>query len=95
LDRHRAQDAARYISPGHNDSAESKKSSLIAVFMPTIALPHGNSLLRHGAPAMVWPADIGEQMAAVHRIYPIVETAADPKLVELLKFVEASESSAD
>ena len=42
-----------------------------------------------------WPADIGEQMAAVHRIYPIVETAADPKLVELLKFVEASESPAD
>ena len=35
-----------------------------------------------------WPADIGEQMAAVHRIYPIVDTAADPKLVELLKFVE-------
>jgi hypothetical protein len=42
-----------------------------------------------------WPADIGEQMAAVHRIYPIVDTAADPKLVELLKFVEASESPAD
>ena len=42
-----------------------------------------------------WPADIGEQMAAVHRIYPTVETAADPKLVELLKFVEASESPAD
>jgi hypothetical protein len=35
-----------------------------------------------------WPADIGEQMAAVHRIYPIVDTDADPKLVELLKFVE-------
>ena len=32
-----------------------------------------------------WPADIGEQMAAVHRIYPIVNTAADPKMVELLK----------
>ena len=41
-----------------------------------------------------WPADIGEQMAAVHRIYPIVETA-EPKLVELLKFVEASDSPAD
>jgi hypothetical protein len=27
-------------------------------------------------------------MAAVHRIYPIVDTAADPKLVELLKLVE-------
>ena len=39
-----------------------------------------------------WPADIGEQMAAAHRIYPIVETA-DPK--QLLKFVEASESAAD
>ena len=39
-----------------------------------------------------WPADIGEQMAAVHRIYPIVETA-DPK--QLLKFVEASDSTAD
>jgi hypothetical protein len=38
--------------------------------------------------ATQWPADIGEQMAAVHRIYPIVDTAADPKLVELLKFVE-------
>ena len=35
-----------------------------------------------------WPIDIGEQMAAVHRIYPIVDTAADPKLVELLKLVD-------
>ena len=35
-----------------------------------------------------WPDEIGEQMAAVHRIYPIVDTDADPKLVELLKFVE-------
>ena len=35
-----------------------------------------------------WPADIGAQMAAVHRIYPIVDTAPDPKLVELLKFVQ-------
>ena len=35
-----------------------------------------------------WPADIGEQMAAVHRIYPIVDKDADPKLVELLKFAE-------
>ena len=35
-----------------------------------------------------WPTDIGEQMAAVHRIYAIVDTAAPPKLVELLKFVE-------
>jgi hypothetical protein len=35
-----------------------------------------------------WPAEIGEQMAAVHRIYPIVDTAADPRLVELLKLAE-------
>ena len=33
-------------------------------------------------------ADIGEQMAPVHRIYPIVDKDADPKLVELLKFAE-------
>ena len=32
-----------------------------------------------------WPADIGEQMAAAHRIYP---KAADPRLVELLKLAE-------
>jgi hypothetical protein len=31
-----------------------------------------------------WPAEIGEQMAAVHRM----NTAADPRLVELLKLVE-------
>jgi hypothetical protein len=35
-----------------------------------------------------WPAEIGEQMAAVHRIYPVLDTAADPRLVELLKLVE-------
>jgi hypothetical protein len=35
-----------------------------------------------------WPAEIGEQMAAVHRIYPVVDTAADPRLVELLKLAE-------
>ena len=35
-----------------------------------------------------WPVDIGEQMAAVHRIYPIVDMAADPNLVEPLKLVE-------
>ena len=60
-------------------------------------MPWGNAMLgmnTQRAKAQVdttpdqWPADIGEQMAAVHRIYPIVETAADPKLVELLKFVE-------
>jgi hypothetical protein len=33
-----------------------------------------------------WPTEIGEQMAAVHRIYP--NTAADPRLVALLKLVE-------
>jgi precorrin isomerase len=32
-----------------------------------------------------WPAEIGEQMAAVHRI---IYAAADPRLVELLKLVE-------
>jgi hypothetical protein len=33
-----------------------------------------------------WPAEIGEQMAAVHQvIYPV---SADPRLVELLKLVE-------
>jgi hypothetical protein len=36
-----------------------------------------------------WPAEIGEQMAAVHQmIYPVANTAADPRLVELLKVVE-------
>ena len=35
-----------------------------------------------------WPADIGEQMAWVHRIYPIVDTASDAPLVDLLKLVE-------
>ena len=36
-----------------------------------------------------WPAEIGEQMAAVHKmIYPVADTAADPRLVELLKLVE-------
>jgi hypothetical protein len=36
-----------------------------------------------------WPAEIGEQMAAVHRmIYPVANTAADPRLIELLKVVE-------
>jgi hypothetical protein len=29
-----------------------------------------------------WPAEIGEQMAAVHRmIYPVANTAADPRLI--------------
>jgi hypothetical protein len=27
-------------------------------------------------------------MAAVHRIYPVVDTATDPRLVELLKLAE-------
>jgi hypothetical protein len=35
-----------------------------------------------------WPAEIGEQMAAVHRIYPIVDTTTDPRLVDLLKLAE-------
>ena len=35
-----------------------------------------------------WPADIGEQMALVHRIYPIVDTASDAPLVDLLELVE-------
>jgi hypothetical protein len=35
-----------------------------------------------------WPAGISEQMAAVHRIYPVVDTTADPRLVELLKLAE-------
>jgi hypothetical protein len=36
-----------------------------------------------------WPAEIGEQMAAVHQmIYLDANTAADPRLVELLKLVE-------
>jgi hypothetical protein len=36
-----------------------------------------------------WPAEIGEQMAAVHQmIYPDANAAADPRLVELLKLVE-------
>jgi hypothetical protein len=36
----------------------------------------------------LWPDEIGEQMATVHRIYPILETRADPRLVELLKLAE-------
>jgi hypothetical protein len=36
----------------------------------------------------LWPAEIGEQMAAVHRIYPFLETRADPRLVELLTLAE-------
>jgi hypothetical protein len=36
-----------------------------------------------------WPAEIGEQMAAVHQmIHPIANTPTDPRLVELLKLVE-------
>jgi hypothetical protein len=35
-----------------------------------------------------WPTEIGEQMAAAHRIYPVVDSAADPRLIELLKVVE-------
>ena len=30
-----------------------------------------------------WPAEIGEQMAAAHRIYPVVDETA--RLVELLR----------
>jgi hypothetical protein len=37
----------------------------------------------------VEPAEIGEQMAAAHRIYP----AADPRLVELLKLAEELRST--
>ena len=33
----------------------------------------------------LWPAEIGEQMAAVHRIY---DTATDARLFELLKLAE-------
>ena len=35
-----------------------------------------------------WPAEIGEQMAAVHRIYPVLDTVTDARLVELLKLAE-------
>lgn len=35
-----------------------------------------------------WPVEIGEQMAAVHRIYPAEYMIADPRLVELLKLAE-------
>jgi hypothetical protein len=31
-----------------------------------------------------WPVEIGEQMAAAHRIHP-VDAAADPRLIEPLK----------
>jgi hypothetical protein len=37
------------------------------------------------------PAEVGEtpaETAEVHRIYPVANTAADPRLIELLKFVE-------
>ena len=36
-----------------------------------------------------WPAEIGEQMAAVHRTYPLGDTGpADPRLIKLLKLVQ-------
>jgi hypothetical protein len=35
-----------------------------------------------------WPVEIGEQMAAVHRVYSAVDTTADPRLLELLKLAE-------
>jgi hypothetical protein len=35
-----------------------------------------------------WPGEIGEQMAAVHRMIHSVGNTADPRLVELLKLVE-------
>ncbi len=35
-----------------------------------------------------WPTEIGEQMAAAHRICPVVNTAADPRLIDLLKLIE-------
>jgi hypothetical protein len=31
-----------------------------------------------------WPVEIGEQMAAVHRVYSAVDTTADLRLRELL-----------
>jgi hypothetical protein len=34
------------------------------------------------------PAEVGQQMAEVHHIYPVAHTAADPRLIELLKLVE-------
>jgi hypothetical protein len=41
-----------------------------------------------------WPAEIGEQMAAAHRvIYPVANTVADPRLFELLKLVEGLRGS--
>jgi hypothetical protein len=34
------------------------------------------------------PSEVAQQMAEVHRIYPVANTAADPRLIELLKLVE-------
>jgi hypothetical protein len=36
-----------------------------------------------------WPTELGEQMAAAHRIDP----GADPRLVELLKLIEGLRGS--
>jgi hypothetical protein len=37
-----------------------------------------------------WPVEIGEQMAAAHRIYPVLDKAADLRLAELLRVAEES-----
>jgi hypothetical protein len=42
-----------------------------------------------------WPGEIGEQMAAVHRMIYSVGNTADPRLVELLKLVEELDAERD
>ena len=37
-----------------------------------------------------WPVEIGEQMAAVHRIYLAEDTTTESRLVEPFKFAEDS-----
>jgi hypothetical protein len=44
------------------------------------------------------PADVGQkstETAEVHRIYPVANTAADPRLIELLKLVEELRTDRD
>ena len=41
------------------------------------------------------PAEVAQQVAEVHRIYPVANTAADPRLIELLKLVEELRTDRD
>jgi hypothetical protein len=40
-------------------------------------------------------AEVGQQTAEVHRIFPVANTATDPRLLELLKLVEELRADRD